>query len=177
MDVRLPQPRTKCPSTVPYGTDRRLRVNINTAVGAPAASLGSVGAEPSSSTQGRSRKRKRIEEGIQWSQVGYTVTLSLRPRDFIIRLASFCKTWDIHQAIRELAPINLPSAGGGTLVSLIAEHGLHTRNSGVTRFWQSVIEVQVALRCERFEYLPGPLWYADLTRCKVWGRAPGIYGI
>jgi len=169
MDARLPRPHpgTKCPGSVPYGTDRQLRVNVNTVV---EASLTSVGAEPGSSTQGHSRKRKRIEEGNQWSRVGYTITLGMRPRDFVIRLASFCQTWDVHRAIQELAPANLPSVGGGTLVSLVAEHGLHTRNSNLTRFWQSVIEVQVALRCERFVCLPVFLVYRSDHGVKFGGK-------
>jgi len=156
MDVRLPlpKPRTKCSGHAPHRVDRQLRVNVNMVVETFEASPNGAHTEPGSSTQGRLPKRKRIEEGIEWSQAGYTVTLGMKPRDFVVRLASFCEAWEIHQAIQELMPTDLPSVGGGTLVSLVAEHGLHTRNSDLARFWQSVIEVQVVLRCERFVYLP-----------------------
>jgi len=150
MDARLPPPRPgdDCSRTVLRGTDRRPRVNVDTVVDTFEPSGADAESDPPN--PGPSRKRKRAEEGIRWSQVEYTVTLGVRPRDFIIQLASYCWTVDIQQAVLEVTSTHLSSTDTGTLASLTADHTFYGQNNNMTKFWQSVIEIQIALRCERF---------------------------
>ena len=103
---------------------------------------------PDSPIQDRPKKRKRTE----WLEVDLTVTLGARPRDFIIILAEKCLALDIQQAIRHFASINSFATNNGSLLSLVTAHGQHTQNIDKHMFWQSVIEIQIALRCERFGF-------------------------
>ena len=103
---------------------------------------------PDSPIQDRPRKRKRTE----WLEVDSTVILGTRPRDFIILLAEKCLTLNIQQGIQDFVTVNSFSANNGTLLSLTAAHGHHSLNVNKSDFWQSVIEIQIALRCERFGY-------------------------
>jgi hypothetical protein len=131
-----------------HGTDRQLRVNVNQVVDTFVPTPDRSNTRPGSSTGAQTNKRKRLE-GTEWSQVTYTAVLGMRPRDFILQLASYCLTLDIQQAIRDVVSVHPSPANTGTLVSLTTEHALHTHNSNMAKFWQSVIEVQIALRCER----------------------------
>jgi len=103
---------------------------------------------PDSPIQDWPKKRKRTE----WLEVDLTVTLGTRPRNFVILLAEKCRTLDIEQAIKCFISINSFSANNGTLLSLVKAHDQHTQNIDKHMFWQSVIEIQIALRCERFGY-------------------------
>ena len=87
---------------------------------------------------------------IEWSQVGYTATLGAKPQEFIFLLATYCQTVDVQQAIEDITTVHLPSANTGMLALLTTEHGLQAQNNNMTKFWQSVIEVQITLQCERF---------------------------
>lgn len=55
---------------------------------------------------------------------------------------------DVHQEIRGAISAD-PTHGGTTLISLTAAHTLYTHDSNMARFWQAVIEIQIALYCER----------------------------
>ena len=103
---------------------------------------------PDSPIQDRPKKRKRTE----WLEVNSTVILGARPRNFIILLAEKCQALDIQQAIQHFISVNSFSANDGTLLSLVAAHCQHTQSIDKHLFWQSVIEIQIALRCERFDY-------------------------
>lgn len=140
MRLPPPGPDDDCRRTTLRGTDRRLRVNVGGVVDT---------FEAGSSTHNRPQKRKRADNVIQWSHIESTVTLGVRPREFIVLLAAFCETINVKDTLQELASIGLPSTVTGTLVSLVTGHAVHSRSSSATRFWRSVIEIQVALRCER----------------------------
>jgi len=162
-DARVAPRRPRCPTIKLFGTGRQSRVNINMVVGTSGPHITDVSriadvecgatAEFDSSTEGQSRKRRRVEEGIAWSPMVYTVTLGSRPRDFIVRLASYCQEVNILQAIQEVTSAHRLSTNTGTLVSLTSQHALYGRNNNMTKFWQAVIEIQIALRCERFVLL------------------------
>ena len=148
--MRLPPHRagSSCARTSLRGTDKQTRVNVNTVLDTYGPSPGDADLESNSSAGHRPCKRKRID-GIEWSQVKYTTTLGDRLRDFILRLASYCKSLDVQQVICDIISVYLPPANTGTLVALTNEYELHAHNNNMTKFWQAVIEIQVALRCER----------------------------
>lgn len=148
--MRLPPHHAggSCACTSLRGIDKQTRVNINTVLDTYGPSPGDADLESNSSAGHRPCKQKRID-GIEWSQVKYTTTLGDRPRDFILWLASYCKSLDVQQVIRDIISVYLPPANTGTLVALTNEYELHAHNNNMTKFWQAVIEIQVALRCER----------------------------
>ena len=177
VDPRLPPPNPdgKCCRTQLHGTDRQLRVNVDPLL--ESSGPHSAGDEPDTSAQSQPRKRKRVEGGIIWSQVEYTVTLGVRPRDFVIQLANYCREVDIPQVIRDVTSPHLSPISTGTLISLATEHAHHTLNNNVTKFWQTVIEIQIALRCERFVwYLSGSFWHVSDDYKKYRGKRQGYMG-
>ena len=158
-DRRLPRSGGKCPLI--GRADIRLRVNISSVLNTFGPSGGGTDTHPSSPDSPSSpvweqpRKRKRTE----WLEVDSTVTLGTRPRNFIILLAEKCGILDIQKEIRDFMSAGSFSANNGTLPSLIAAHNHHSQNINVSAFWQSVIEIQIALRCERFDFSPPePVW-------------------
>ena len=99
VDPRLPPPNLdgKCCRTQLHGTDRQLRVNVDPLL--ESSGPHSTGDEPDTSAQGQPHKWKKVEGGIIWSQVEYTVTPGVRPWDFVIQLANYCQEVDIPQVI------------------------------------------------------------------------------
>jgi len=132
----------------------RLRVNVGSVLNTYGPSGGDSDDDPGSPETPESpihdwpRKRKRTE----WLEVDLTVTLGTRLHNFIILLAERCRALDIQKVIRHFVSTNSFSANHGTLLSLVAAYGQHTQNIDKHMFWQSVIEVQIALRCERFSH-------------------------
>jgi len=124
---------------------------------------------PDSPAQGQSKRRR-----VEWLEVESTVILGTEARDFVLQLAEYCKALDVGQAVQDFVTINHFSAGNGTLLSLTTAHDLHNRNADVNKFWRSLIEIQIALRCERF----GSYWtewhrHTDLIVMHSIGRSPG----
>ena len=142
VDPRL-YPRPDCVK-IKRGTDRRLRININKKLrifGEPP----SADADLDSQTQDQTRKRKDRE----WVEAEYTGTLGTKPRDFISRLAIYCAKPDICQEIQCIVSTNTAYTTS-SLLSLATAHARYTHDNNMARFWQSIIEIQIALRCERF---------------------------
>ena len=152
VDARLPPPRPDGDClTIKRGTDHRLRINVNKRLhvfGGPS----SADVDLDSQTQDQTRKRK----GREWVEVEYTGTLGTRPQDFVSRLAIYCAKLDIHQELQCIVSTNT-SYTTSSLLSLATAHARYTHDSNMARFWQSIIKIQIALRCERFvEYLYWP---------------------
>jgi len=147
-DARLPPPRPDGDCiTIPHATDRRLRININ-------KELRVFNESPSTDvdlypqTRDQTRKRKNRE----WVEVEYTGTLGTRPRDFVSRLAIHCAKQDVHEEECQWIVLTNTACTTSSLISLAAAHARYSHDDNMTRFWQSIIEIQIALLCERFVY-------------------------
>ncbi|KAF9780636.1 hypothetical protein BJ322DRAFT_1112633 [Thelephora terrestris] len=169
LDVRLPaaRPGDKHAHTI-RGTDARLRVHVDSV----AHTFGPSGsdAELDVETHSHLSKQKGADSGPTWSRITSTVTLGTKPRNFIQDLARYCEKVDVQQRIHEFTSVKPPSPNTGTLVSLAAEYAHHTENSNISMFWRSVIEVQVALRCESAGQQPHQVWAKKLS-----GYGDGVF--
>ena len=102
--------------------------------------------DPGPPVQGQPKKWRRLE----WLEVDSIVTLGMSARNFILHLTHYCKTLDVCQVIQDISSTDHFSVGSSTLLSLTVVHELSSHNTNVTWFWQSMIEIQMALQCERF---------------------------
>ena len=123
-----------------------LRINVNKEL-CVFSGTSSDGEDLDSSSQHQPQKRKNQE----WAEVGYTGTLGVKPQEFVTRLGTYCQTLDVHQEIQDTVSIT-PEHTTTTLLSLATAHALHMHGNNMARFLQAIIEIQIALQCERFVY-------------------------
>lgn len=89
-----------------------------------------------------------------WKTIS-AVTLGDGPRDLILQLAGECGRIDIVNIVNTLiaveSPVHMtPTVPGSTLKELTSQWTTYSGDKHIVQFWQAVIEITVAIRCQRY---------------------------
>jgi hypothetical protein len=93
---------------------------------------------------------KRSNQGPNWAVVDPLETLGANQRNFVTALANSCGRSDVMSVFHSsMLSANTIEANNTNLRTLTTQHQGYAAGGCFSRFWKSVLEIQIVLRCQR----------------------------